>query len=88
MRAAQGTKGLNQKMQIPDFMTFAASVDKEKLNFDISLFCAPLMKRNCNPFTKEEYELITATCIVFTQAYLAQYHNWISQLLQGERQEE
>lgn len=68
-------------MNIPSFYDFMRSIDIEKIKYDVSQFSAPELKENYNPFSKEEYALITNTNMAMIMAVLAQYHQWLSEQL-------
>lgn len=68
-------------MNIPPFSDFLSSIAQEKLEYDLSFFSTQDMKESYNPFTKEQYSLLVKTNLAITKAFLAQYHQWISEQL-------
>lgn len=68
-------------MTLPSFNEFLLSIDHEKMDYDLSLYCTSDMKDNYNPFDVEQYKLLVKTNIAITKAFLAQYHQWLSEKL-------
>lgn len=68
-------------MCLPPFAEFLSSIDSDKLDYDLSLFSAPDMKKNYNPFTQEQYSLLVKTNFTVIKTFLARYHQWLAEQL-------
>ncbi len=66
-------------MNLPTFQDFLeyAQGRKDTLDYDTNRFCSQRLKTPGNPFSTEEFTILTDTCVATSLAFLAQYHQWL-----------
>lgn len=72
-------------MNIPSFQEFLnyESENIAKVSYDAQRFSYGRLKEPGNPFSKEEYTLVTETCTAVTLTILSQYHDWLADQLRS-----
>lgn len=66
-------------MDFPSFSEFVASIDLEKVEYDISRFAPNELNKKTDLFTEEQYAFIAKTISTMQLTLLAQYHQWLNE---------
>lgn len=70
-------------MELPPFSDFLASINPDKMDYDLCMYMSPRLKDAPNPLTNAEYEVIVRTCYAMNQTMLSTYHQWLAEQLHG-----
>jgi hypothetical protein len=68
-------------MPLPSFSSFLDSVDKDKVDYDLSQFIPEDFKHPMSCFSAEQFSVVTQLSIALSKVMLLQYHNWLSENL-------
>ena len=68
-------------MPLPSFSSFLDSVDKDKVDYDLSQFLPEDFKHPMSCFSAEQFAVITRLSLALTKVMLLHYHNWLSENL-------
>lgn len=68
-------------MQLPSFSSFLDSIDKDKVDYDLSQFLPEDFKRPMPCFSAEQFAVIARLSLALSKVMLLQYHNWLSENL-------
>ena len=63
-------------MQLPPFEEFIKNIDFDKLSYDMERYSPDIL------FTKEQFIYMNTAFSVSIRVFLAQYHQWLSEMLQ------
>lgn len=68
-------------MVLPPFSDFLKSMDRDKSDYDLSLFLPEEFKSPMSCLSLEQFSVITQLSIALSKVMLLQYHNWLSENL-------
>ena len=69
-------------MQLPPFEEFIKNIDFDKLSYDMERYSPDILKHSTDLFTKEQFIYMNTAFSVSIRVFLAQYHQWLSEMLQ------